>query len=161
MLRLTFFFNLDWVSKTSLRRLRKQEKKSPLDFQLGMVPGFVTVLISPWVTLVPSKCQTFPFWMPEEKLLFNNGTLKVMRKPYNCVQLNITHNSLGFHSRACPIWVCKKDGEGMLKHIFLDPSSGAFCSLVLVWGLWFCISNKLLSDSEAVGPRTTFCVVLV
>ena len=97
----------------------------------------------------------------EEKLLFNNGTLKVMRKPYNCVQLNITHNSLGFHSRACPIWVCKKDGEGMLKHIFLDPSSGAFCSLVLVWGLWFCISNKLLSDSEAVGPRTTFCVVLV
>lgn len=21
-------------------------------------------------------CQTFPFWMPQEKLLFNNGTLE-------------------------------------------------------------------------------------
>ena len=123
--------------------------------------SFGVYYISPWVTLVPSKCQTFPFWMPEEKLLFNNGTLKVMRKPYNCVQLNITHNGLGFHSRACPTWVCKNDREGMLKHIFLDPSSRAFCSLVLVWGLWFCISNKLLSDSEAIGPRTTFYVVLV
>lgn len=70
------FFNLDWMSKSFPLRQRKQEKKGTLSFHLGMVPGSAIALISPWVTLVPSTCQTFPFWMPEEKLLFDNGMLE-------------------------------------------------------------------------------------
>lgn len=55
------FLSWDWISKSSLLRQRKEDKKRPLDFRLGVVPGFAITLISPWVTLVPSICQTFPF----------------------------------------------------------------------------------------------------
>lgn len=69
-----------WSQTKSLRLLyvgrENQRKRAFLDFQLGVVPGFVIALISPWVTLVPSIRQTFPFWMPKEKLLFDNGTLE-------------------------------------------------------------------------------------
>lgn len=69
-----------WSQTKSLRLpylgRENQRKRAFLDFQLGVVPGFVIALISPWVTLVPSIRQTFPFWMPKEKLLFDNGTLE-------------------------------------------------------------------------------------
>lgn len=47
-------FLLTWTGSPRLPSLgrenkeeKKKKKKSPLDFQLGTVPGFVTVLISP------------------------------------------------------------------------------------------------------------------
>lgn len=97
-------------------------------------------------------CQTFPFWMPQEKLLFDNGTLESDEETIQyCVQLNKMQNSLVFQSTASPSWEGKKDLGGLWKHTFLNPTPRLSSSLVWDEGLWFRMLNQLPKD-----PRTTF-----
>lgn len=76
-----FFFNLSWVSKTSLLRQREKEKgkkkkKSPLRFSAGHGSWICNCTDFPMSHTCSCICQTFPFWMPQEKLLFDNGMLE-------------------------------------------------------------------------------------